>query len=169
MAGEDDEIDEVVKQSGWQTLTIGDHSPPFAYTVGLMLTWRHPEIIVFGWEPRFAGGLIAWLVQMINAGRHFDHSEQACEIDELLNGNRIQLAIRTVHATQHQFYLGYSMAFARRHPEAGELKAVQVFWPDENGRFPFDANCSENTFLNQPRLDIPKTSREIKEFERLWR
>lgn len=44
-----------------------------------------------------------------------------------------------------------------------ELEAVQLFWPDPAGKFPFDANCEERVFLAQPRLDMPLTSAELEE------
>lgn len=50
----------------------------------------------------------------------------------------------------------------------GELEAVQTFWPDSSGKFPFDAGCDLGVFNLQPRLDIGLSPREVGEFERRW-
>lgn len=41
-------ISEGVRKNGFRILSIGDHKPPFAYTVGLMFTQQNPELIIFG-------------------------------------------------------------------------------------------------------------------------
>jgi hypothetical protein len=60
--------------------------------------------------------------------------------------------------------MGYCRHIGRR----GELQAVQIFWPDEAGRFPFEVGCDLDVYQCQPRLDFPLTPREIKDFERQW-
>lgn len=50
----------------------------------------------------------------------------------------------------------------------GELEAVQVFWPDKNGKFPFDVGCDLDVYQRQPRLDLALTPSEIREFRRQW-
>jgi len=50
----------------------------------------------------------------------------------------------------------------------GELQAVQAFWPDASGKFPFEVGCDFRVFQHQPRLDIALTPSEIRSFKRLW-
>ena len=45
------EIAEVVREHGWFAASVGDHEPPFLYSIGLMQTCDHPELIVFGLDP----------------------------------------------------------------------------------------------------------------------
>jgi len=63
------------------------------------------------------------------------------------------VATRLVHPTQHEFYLGFAMGYCREHGRWGGLEAVQVFWPDKQGRFPFSPQCDESVWAAQPRLD----------------
>jgi hypothetical protein len=44
----DEAIAEDVEKCGFSVLLIGDVEPPFFYTVGLMFTYGHPELILFG-------------------------------------------------------------------------------------------------------------------------
>jgi hypothetical protein len=49
-----------------------------------------------------------------------------------------------------------------------DLEAVQVFWPDKNGKFPFDVGCDLDVYQRQPRLDLPLPPSEVREFRRRW-
>jgi hypothetical protein len=60
------------------------------------------------------------------------------------------------------------MGFCRTVGRLGGLQAVQVFWPDAAGKFPFDVGCDPGIFRLQPRLDLPLSPSEIRRFERLW-
>ncbi len=129
-----------------------------------MQTFGHPELIIFGLDPRQSHGVLAGIVREIRIGGSFKTPGTHSGI--LLNDARI--AIRQVHPTQHPLYLGYAMGFCRHIGRVGQLQAVQVFWPDNGGKFPFDVGCDLDVYRHQPRLDIPLTPSEIKEFERQW-
>jgi hypothetical protein len=127
-------------------ITISDIKPPFAYTVGLMFSLQHPELIIFGL--RDAGSsILRTKAGMICDGRRFDSPD---EYEGVLEAGEI--ATRPVHGTQHEFYLGYAMGYCREHGRPGGLQAVEVFWPDAEGRFPFRPGCDERVWAAQPRL-----------------
>ncbi|MDB5310878.1 MAG: hypothetical protein JWO38_5080, partial [Gemmataceae bacterium] len=50
----------------------------------------------------------------------------------------------------------------------GALEAVQAFWPDDNGKFPFEVDCELAVYQLQPRLDIGLTPREVRKWQRQW-
>jgi hypothetical protein len=60
------------------------------------------------------------------------------------------------------------MGYCRHLGRIGELEAVQVFWPDKNGKFPFDVGCDLDVYQRQPRLDLPLPPSEVREFRRRW-
>ena len=158
---EDDEIERSVQTHGWHAVNISDHEPPFVYTIGLMP--HHPELIIFGLDPETANGILNVIVHETKQGRSFDKSVTYENVLE--SGN---IAIRPVHVTQHPLFLGYAMAYCRRLGRPGSLKAMQVFWPDTNGKFPFDAGCELDVYHSQPRLDIGLTPSELAEWKREW-
>lgn len=60
------------------------------------------------------------------------------------------------------------MGYVRYLGRTGELEAMQVFWPDKAGKFPYEVGCDLDVFRCQPRLDLALTRSEMKEFERRW-
>jgi len=74
------------------------------------------------------------------------------------------VATRPVHDTQHPVYLGYAMGFYRHIGAPETLRAIQLFWPDESGLFPFDLGCDSHVAHLQPRLELP----ELRPDERRW-
>src|SRR5207244_7074055 len=67
----------------------------------------------------------------------------------------IRVAVRPVHPTQHDLYLGYAMGYCREQGRPGELKAMQVFWPDKQGRFPFTRDCDTRSEEHTSELQSP--------------
>ena len=161
----EDEIAEVVREHGWYGVCIIDHTPPFVYSVGLLQTCNHPEFIVFGIDPSHAHALITALIREIRTGRSF-----AAPGVQTLNvgGEEHRVGFRPVHPTQHSVFLGAAMGYCRHIGRIGELEAVQVFWPDSQGRFPFEAGCDLHVENLQPRLYVGLSPREVRRHERRW-
>lgn len=104
------------------------------------------------------------MIQDIRAGRAF--AQPGVYTVTLAEDHRV--GIRRVHLSQHPLYLGFAMGYCTYLGRIGELEAVQVFWPDSGGKFPFEVGCDQEVYQCQPRLDIPLTPSEIREFERRW-
>jgi hypothetical protein len=47
MDAEDRDIAARVAENGWTAIGVEDYEPSFVYTIGLMYSTRHPEIIIF--------------------------------------------------------------------------------------------------------------------------
>ena len=146
----EDEIAEVVRGHGWFAARVSDHDPPFFYSIGLVQTCGHPELIVFGLDPSDAHVLLSAIVREIRAGR--SHAQPDVYTVAMAEDHRV--GIRRAHPTQHQLYLGYAMGYSRYLGRIGELEAAQVFWPDSGARFLFDVGCDLGPYRCQPRLDI---------------
>lgn len=156
MISPEQSISEAVRKNGFRILSVSDHKPPFAYTVGLMFTHEHPELIIFGL--REAGpNILRAAIKMIQDGKRLDAPG---EHDVL---GVVSVATRPVHPTQHEFYLGFAMGYCREQGRPGELQALQVFWPDKQRKFPFTRGCEEQVWAAQPRLDQPLGPLEIRE------
>ncbi len=138
-----------VERVGWSAISIYDASPPFVYTVGLMFSLAHPELIVFGLGDE-GYSVLRVMVEELRGGRSF--AAQGAFQGVLEHGS---IATRPVHQSQHETYLGSAMGYCRERGRMAELEAVQVFWPDSSGRFPFERECDEAVWAAQPRLDLP--------------
>jgi hypothetical protein len=89
-------------------------------------------------------------------------------VEVTIGNDEHRVGFRRVHPTQHPLYLGFAMGFLRTSGRIRELDAIQVFWPDSQGRFPFDTGCDYGAYRFQPRLDLSLTPREVRDFERQW-
>ncbi len=161
----DEEIADDVEKYGYSLLNVSDARPPFRYSVGLMKTYDHPELIVFGLDSDNSYYLFDKLIQKLATGIKYNEPG-IVEIE--IDGTKHRIGLRRVHETQQQVYLGFAMGFCRRIGRWGELEAMQVFWPDSNGLFPFEAGCELDVFQQQPRIDLELTPREIRKFERRY-
>jgi hypothetical protein len=161
----DEEIAEVVREHGWYAANVSDGTPPFLYTIGLMQTWRHPEFIMFGLDADNAYALFSQLVREIRAGASFaDPGVYSVRV----GGDEHRVGFRRVHPTQHPLYLGFAMGFMTNIGRIGELEAVQAYWPDGKGKFPFEVGCELEVYQLQPRLDIGLSPREVRRWQRQW-
>jgi len=150
-----------VEQYDWSAVSVSDASPSFVYSVGLMFSLGHPELIIFGLDGEGYYVLRA-MVEDIRAGRSF--AEPATYDDVLAEG---AIATRRVHPSQHELHLGYATGYCRERGRTGELEAMQVLWPDTADRFPFQPGCDEETYALQPRLDLPVWPDELRERRRI--
>lgn len=161
----EEEIAEVVREFGWYAASINDHEPPFLYTIGLMQTFNHPELIMFGLEADNMHALFSQLARDIRAGRSYAEPG-VFTID--IGGEEYQVGFCRVHPTQHELYLGFAMGYCRHIGRWGELESMQAFWPDASGKFPFDVGCDQDVYQLQPRLDIGLTPQELRKWRRQW-
>jgi hypothetical protein len=158
----ENEIAEVIREHGWFVANVYDGAPRFLCTIGLMQTWSHPEFILFGLEPKNAKGILSVMVATIRAGGSY---REPRAYSDVLQGD-FKIGIRRVHPTQHQLYLGYAMGYLTHIGRRGELQAMQVYWPDKIGKFPYEVGCDLDVFRCQPRLDLELAPSEIAEFEK---
>jgi hypothetical protein len=47
-------------------------------------------------------------------------------------------------------------------------RPCRPFWPNRQGKFPFDVGCDLAVYQLQPRLDIGLSPREVRRWERQW-
>ena len=115
----------------------GPGTLPFAYTVGLGLKGR-PDIVVVGVnDPEVAAGILQGAVQL-------DHPiELDREYDKVLVGYKVKFVEPSPDVIEE---MGQSRRFhdGMRADDSQRWSAIQVLWPDQEGRFPGEDGC-ENT------------------------
>ena len=144
----EDEILAAIAKHGWMSMDIAadTNTPCFMYTVGFMETLGHPEVVVSGLVSATAHRLICNVHAYIRSGK----SLREPGAFELVPG--VMLRVRPVDESQHAWRLGYAMWHRFHVGKAGSLEAVQVLWPDSNGRFPGDPKCDPQVAASQPDL-----------------
>lgn len=117
-----------------------------AHTIGLARGGRHPELVVFGLDAEQSLAIFDAVLDEIEAGRVFAAGE---EVQGLLQ--RYPVALREV-AQQNRAIFERAVAF---HGSA-DFPMLQVFWPDKQGRFPWDPGVHEAVRADQPSLEVAR-------------
>jgi hypothetical protein len=147
-----DEVDAKVQadiaRHGWHIVILRPEAdaPGWAHTIGLWERFAHPELIVFGSEPRRLGALVNALGERVRGGVRFEPGET----DGVLEG--LPFAFRAVAPRWTNVFLGN----AAWHYRSEGFSALQGFWPDRRGRFPWDADCTPEVAAEQPQLALPE-------------
>ncbi len=143
------EIPACIEEHGWFIALVGDDSSivprHFAYTIGMPTTQNHPELIMLGASPDSMPALLNTLGARIAKRQPID-SALATPMQGLL------CQAKPVHPTWYRDYLGYGLWY---HGDES-FEVMQVFWPDSNGSYPWDADCDAEVLSMQPDLSQAK-------------
>ena len=137
-----------VERNGWHVVGVrGDSGgPAFLFTIGLWQSYRHPEVIQILPSENLEGmaGGIQRIGEAIAAGEVF-------EPNKIYPGlfNDYPGAFRPMEVCWYPFYLGTAMAVYKWQ----EFPTLQAYWPDSQGRFPWQEGVEEGTLRAQARLD----------------
>lgn len=143
------QILDAINREGWYGIAAEEceYGPAYEYTVGLQATVDHPEVIIFGLPFETMHNLLWAVHQSIHEGRSF---REEGEYGDLLEGH--DCAFRRVHPGWHE-YLFETAAWHRAHVgKPGTLEVMQLLWPDQEGRWPWDPQCDEVVGYNQLEL-----------------
>lgn len=139
-----------IERVGWALICIepDQEGPGFVYSVGMMHTLDHPEIIMFGLDIDLMASVINGMGEEIRAGRRFDE-------DGLYDGLLEGCACKCVAVDDRHFpeYFGYAGWHRRYLGKIGTLRAIQCLWPGKvDGLFPDEDGCNEEVARRQPLL-----------------
>ena len=139
-----------IAKYGWHLIQVNadEQGPSFVYSIGMMETLDHPEVIMFGLAPKLMASVINDVGRQVRNGRNF---AELGLFEDLLEGYRCKFT--PIHERWHTEYLGYAMWHRRSVGKAGTLKALECLWPDKTGRFPDEDGCSEVVVARQPLLN----------------
>jgi hypothetical protein len=112
---------------------VGDEGEPFVYTIGLSTTYNHPELYVVGLDAGDAIQVMLRAIDKISDGESFETPTFFEDEDGDVFPVRplVQVDVDEKSGLGQQV-LGHGFA------------AVQVYYPDENGLFPWEAGCDPN-------------------------
>src|SRR5688572_25274034 len=138
-----------VERVGWSLVAVpaDEHGPSFVYSIGMMQTLNHPEIIVFGLDLTLMSNVVNDMGDQIRGGRRF---EEPVLYEDVLE--RFACKVLPVMKRHHEEYLGYAMWHRRHVGKIGTLQVVQLIWPDKSGLFPDEPGCHPAVVERQPLL-----------------
>ncbi len=138
----EDKVTADVSAYGWHVVLVAasDTAPDIAYTVGLSASFDHPEVAVLGLPSPKAHMLLNEVGAAVRGGSKFGPDDR---VTDLIVG--LEVAFRPFPKEQYFQYLGLARKFYR---DDG-FDAIQLVWPDAQGRFPWDSGVAEDARLNQ--------------------
>ena len=134
-----------VENVGLHVITVpeDDVGPGFAFSIGLWENYEQPEVVVFGLPPEVAIELINGVADDVDDGKRFAHGQQA---EGLLQHYPVRFL--AVPRERYAEFLGTaSWAY-----EGDDFPAVQLVWPDKQGRWPWDPGVRDGFREMQPVL-----------------
>jgi Domain of unknown function (DUF4262) len=138
-----------IEKFGWHLILVNpDNEVPFVYSVGLMESFNHPEIMMIGLPLDTMSAVVRGMARQIKAGRNF---ARLGLYEGLLEGYACKV-VRVKH-WWHSDYLGYAMWHRRYVGKIGSLEVLQCVWPDTEGKFPGDEGSHPSLGACQPVLD----------------
>lgn len=136
------------EEHGWFVMKVMEDkdSPAFAYSFGLFEEFRHPEIMIFGLDLSIMHRLINDVGGQVKRGIHYG---DGAITEELLEG--FPCVFRQVSPLRYRETCSWATWFY------GNLSfpVLQLFWPDNKRRFPWDPGCDESVRSLQPDLSKP--------------
>ena len=135
-----------VEKYGWSVglFEKGTATPSFAYTIGLWKTYNHPEIIAFGLPVDLLYTILNDTANLIKEGKQLS---LGVDNNEILTNLPVQF--RQVDASNIPDYFGFAQWFN----DYESFPAIQLFWPDKAGKFPWEPTYDEKYRFDQPLLD----------------
>jgi len=135
-----------VENHGWHVILVPDEytAPGWAFSVGLYYTFQHPEVIVFGLPSEVKHSMINTIGDNVRAGTVY---KSGVEVTDVLTGG-ISCLFQAVEKRWYESLLGYGKWFY----ENDSFPVLQCFWPDKQGKYPWDSNFSPALFWKQPLL-----------------
>lgn len=130
-----DKARENVEKFGWHCVHVlpqkDEGYVPFAYTIGLVESLNHPEIVIFGLGKDTAHGILSDCVNLIRDGTVFPTDDR---VPDILAGD-YDVQFRPVQRRYFGEYLGHACRFYG----ADSFEALVLFWPDKAGQFPWES------------------------------
>jgi hypothetical protein len=145
-----------IARFGWHLVMI----PPtteatgWVHTIGLHERFGHAELIVFGNDFSVLSPLLNAVGERVRAGARFD---AGAELRGVIEG--LPLAFRAVESKWIDAFLGN----AAWHYQRETIPALQIFWPDPQGCFPWQPESDASWREDQPLLFERETHRALSE------
>lgn len=130
-----------VEKHGWSDMHVfpvpGQEGEPWNYSIGMLHTYKHPEICIVGMEQRQAHMVLWSAVDLIKKGVTLEPDTYVEQIIETF-----PMAIIEVDDILDD---SYPLSMAYRFAEMfGPVTAVQLVWPDMSGHFPWQDEYDDN-------------------------
>jgi hypothetical protein len=131
----DEKLESDIQHYGWHCLHVaprlGKEGASFTYTIGLVSSYHHPELMIFGLGRDKSHGILCECVEMIKAGTKFPVNER---VSDVLSRD-FDVMFKPIRKEFFSEYLGTAV----RHYGHKEFGAYVLFWPDKANQFAWES------------------------------
>lgn len=134
-----------IAEYGLHVVTVPEDAegPGFSFSVGLWESFQQPEVILFGLPGEVATELINLVADEADEGQRF--------LDGTRHEGLLQdYPVRFLEVPKSRY--GEFLGIASWAYEGEDFAAVQLVWPDKQGRWPWDPSAREVFRAGQPVL-----------------
>jgi len=135
-----------IEKYGLQVISIraSEYLPSFSYSIGLLESYQHPELICFGLSTDLMHTLINDVAALIKQG---EKTESGRNYDNIFANSDAQFVQVDARNVPDYFTL------ALKYYQLDQIPAIQLVWTDRKNRFPWDMGFEEEFVYKQPLLD----------------
>jgi hypothetical protein len=135
-----------IEKYGLQVISVfgTDYLPSFSYSIGLRQTYGQPEIICFGLNTKLMHALINDVAALIKQGMLIEPGKRYAEIFKGTDATFLR-----VEPDNIDDYFGVAIEYYKN----DQFPAVQLVWPDDANRFPWEEGFAQSLTNKQPLLD----------------
>lgn len=142
------DIKRKIDKHGWTLLVVsGQPGPNWVYTIGLVESFKHPEIVIVGLGEEPASILLNVVAEQVRDGRRFSpdaRTDGVCEAPFVCGFKEVPSAAFPV-------FLGSACRYYR---DPGRLTCLQMFVADRNNRLPWEAGADPESKRWQVDISI---------------
>lgn len=146
----------IIDEFGWHVTSVvpraGDEGDAWSYSTGLFYHYQHPEILIFNEATDLRFSMINAIGKRVRQGETFEPGRSYADI--LGEGYYVQF--RPVDVSHYKDWVNSAIWFYDWEPTSFPL--LQCFYPDMNGKFPWESGCEQWAVEAQPQLSTPKSS-----------
>ena len=144
----DKELIAQIEQVGWYNVHVAEENgfPAYAFSIGHFFKQNHPELIVVGLPPEVAHQLLnIAVVKIVGAKEEIEPYKKYDDFTENLT-----VAFVPVSLEYYGEYLGYANWYYGALPKP--YPAMQMVWPDREGKYPWEQGYDKRFLQLQPIL-----------------
>ena len=142
-----------IDEFGWHVLGVvpcnGDEGHAWSYSTGLFYHHKHPEIVVFNEPANLRLSMINAIGDRVKTGETFAPGKFYADIV-----STFYVQFRPMHPTHYWDWLNFACWLYDN--DENSFPVLQCFYPDMQGKFPWEPGCEQWAIDQQPLHDQPK-------------
>lgn len=145
----------IIVEFGWHVTNVaplaGQEGDLWSYSTGLFYHFQHPEVLIFNEPTDLRWSMINSIGERVRQGEKFEPGRGYADI--VGGGHYVQF--RPVDVSHYKDWVNSAIWFYDN--DSVSFPLLQCFYPDMNGKFPWEPGCEQWAIDQQPQLWKPKT------------